>query len=175
MNARYMSSCSSSLHGFVVGTCHLPVPVLIPCDEIRIQLCLVFGESHAIALEDGFVVYMLQGDSALHTSHGGDELGEAIIAIHIVGRKKVFLSSDARDLKHRSDVGFGIVLLGRRPSGEDVPNRESSALCAEALVVGLEDAPCSPITIGHALELYKTLVCLFFRCTLPFIGRVTDI
>ena len=45
----------------------------------------------------------------------------------------------------------------------------------EAFVIGLEDAPCRPIAVGHALELYKTFVGLFFRCTLPFVGRVSDV
>ena len=61
----------------------LPVPVFIPCHEIRIYLWLVFGEGEAIALEDGFVVHLLDRDSALYASHGADELGEAVVAVHI--------------------------------------------------------------------------------------------
>ena len=45
----------------------------------------------------------------------------------------------------------------------------------KAFVVGLEDAPCGPIAISHAIELDKTLVGLFYRSTLPFVGRVSDV
>ena len=89
-------------------------------------------------MEDGFIIYPLDGDSALHASHGGDELGEAIIAIHIVGRKKVFLSTNASELEHRADVGFGVVLFGRRPSGNDVPHRESKAVTGEMTPIGFQ-------------------------------------
>ena len=152
-----------------------PVPILIPYHEVGIQLGLVFGEGQAIALEDGLIIYLLHRDAALHAGHGADELGEAVVAVHILGREKILLASDARNLKHRADVGFGVVLLGRCPAGDDVPHREHPTLRIETLVVGLQDAPGSPLAIGHCLELYKTLVCLFFRSTLPTVGRVTDV
>ena len=153
----------------------LPVPILIPCDEVRIQFGLVFGEGHAITLEDSLVVHPLQGDSALHASHGADELGEAVVAIHIRGRQQVLLSSDACELKHRADVGLRVVLLGGRPPADDVPHRKAPALMAKAIVVGLQDSPCGPVAVGHRLELNETLVCLCFRSTLPLVGRVTDV
>ena len=159
----------------ICGEIRRPTEILIPCDEIRIQRFLVFGEGHAISLEDGFVVHLLNGDSALHAGHGGDELGEVVVAIHIVGRKKIFLSTDACNLKHRSDVGFRVVLPWWRPSRDNIPHRESPTLMGKAFVIGLEDAPCRPIAIGHALELYKTLVFLLCRSTLPFVGRVSDV
>ena len=152
-----------------------PAEVFIPCDEIRIQRFLVFGESHAVALEDGFVVYLLDGDATFHASHGGDDFGKVVVAIHIVGREKVFLATDARDLKHRADVGFRVVLPWGRPSRDNVPYREAPALMGKAFIIGLQDAPCGPIAIRHTLELDKTFVGLFYRSTLPFVGRVSDI
>ena len=52
-------------------------------------------------------------------------------------------------------LGFGIVLVGRCPSADDVPHRKWFSLLAEAFVIALQDFPGSPIAVCHRSELHE--------------------
>ena len=153
----------------------LPSPVLILGFQAFLQFFPVFGKGEAVSVADGFRVDLLRGEAALDARHGLQQSRKASVAVHIVGRKEVLPASDGAESQHLADVGFGVVLVGRRPTGDDVPHREALALPAEAVVVGLKHFPCRPITVGQGGELYKTFIFLLVPGTLPTVGRVSDV
>ena len=97
------------------------------------------------------------------------------VAGGVFGWKQPFVSSDASHPQHAHDVGFGIVLHGGCPAGDDVPNREELAFHAEALVIALQNFPRRPIAVGHGLELNECVVGLFLASALPTGGRAADV
>ena len=83
--------------------------------------------------------------------------------------------ADAGEAEHGADVLLRVVLRRWRPSADDVRDGECPLLRDEAVEVRVERAPCSPIAVGHALELHETFVGLLFPSTLPLVGRVADV
>lgn len=154
---------------------HLPSSIFIPIIQPFIQFLIVFGESQPIAHTNGLGIHLSIRNAAFHASHGGYQTAQFAIPGYITGWEQVLLTSQPTYSHHKADVSRCIVFFGRCTSADDMLHIERFALSTEPVVISLQGFPGSPITIGHALKLYKTLVGLFFTCTLPAVGRVTDI
>ena len=62
-----------------------------------------------------------------------------------------------------------------RAAGNDMAYRKRMTLTIEGFPIAFEHLPGSTIAIGHAHELYETLVRLLCPCSLPSVGRMADI
>ena len=163
----------------------LPVPVLVPYQHIFCQgvvgwrLCpgvrALARKSQSVARAYGLQVHLLVGHAALHGSHGRHQLNQSS-GIHAArGLRQMLVPAQAGEPEHGVYVSLRVVLGGWCPSGNDVLHVVALPGSVEMLPVRFQYPPCRPVSVGHGLELYKTLVGLLLAHALPSVGRPTDI
>ena len=173
-----------------------PVPVLVPTVEGFLQRFgdghrlqdeglggahvatvreALAGEGQVVALPDGVVVYLMDGDATFYHRHGAEQAGELAQHVAHEGARKAFVSAQRGEPEHGAYVGGGIVLRRRGPTADDGFYRKGLACGAEVFPVALEQFPAGTVTVGHALELHERCVGLLGARTLPAVGRVADV
>ena len=135
-------------------------------------------ESQLVPPPDGPSVHLVHGDAVLHARHGRNEAHHPLHIVTetaVLGAQQVLVATQSAQHGHIPYIRIGVVLGGRRPPADDVPYIIRPSLLFQPMAIRVEYLPCRPIAVSHGGELHESLVGLHFPCTLPLVGRVTDI
>lgn len=143
--------------------------------ELWQALLALAGEGQVVAVPDRFFAYLVIGGAALYSGHCPKKADKLVDGDAAQRTGQALVAAQRGEPQDGGHIGIGVVLRRGRPTADDGPNGEGLAKPFEVLPIAVEGLPGGTITVGHTLELYKTFIGLLFPCTLPLVGRVTEV